>query len=780
MWTRAEIMKRTRAFAARIIRKPLFIAVAAPVVIFMLLNIIFPLPIEKLNRRSSVAVYAKDGRLLKVFLSADGYWRMNTRLDNVSPFMNDAVLSYEDKWFYAHPGVNPVAVARAVFLNVKRHRVVSGGSTITMQVARMIEPKRRTYAAKFIELFRAFQLEMKYSKKEILQFYLNLAPYGGNIEGVGAASYFYFGKPASMLSKSEAVSLVVIPNSPTRFRPDRNVAEYRGRRRNVATLMLKRGLIDKREFDEIVTLENPGKRETPPAYAPHFAQYAASKYHNEPNIATTVDLRIQLLCEELLKRHIVPLRAQGITNGAVVVIDVKKRELVAMAGSADFDDLKISGQVNGALAPRSPGSALKPFAYAAALDAGLISPKTLLPDVPVDYSGYRPVNFDEKYRGGVAADEALKQSLNVPAVNLVAGMKDRFYVLLKKGGISTLNKPREYYGLPIVLGGAEVKLVDLTNMYATLANGGMYQPLKMVEGERTEAPVRVVSEGAAFIISDILSEVRRPDLPNCWEFTTSLPKVAWKTGTSYGHRDAWSVGYNPEYAIGVWIGNFNGREAEKLVGAEVAAPLLFDIFNAISDNGDWFRKPASVGTRKVCPLSGKPVGDNCPEAVDEYYLYGVSPSEQCDMHRKYFIDKETGLRLTKSCRRGRKYTEKNFVVWPKEIATWMKREGYPIEDIPEYRTDCENTSGGQAPVIVSPQPGVQYFIREDAPIEHQKILLDASVSNTVGRIYWFIDGEMVSSAAPGEKKFYMPTRGRHKIVCMDGAGLTTEITVDVL
>lgn len=775
MFSRRPVLSRLTELA----RRPAFLIVAVPPLIFFLLNLIFPLPMDKLNRKPSEAVYSEDGRLLKVFLSSDGYWRMKTGLKDVSPFLREAVLAYEDKWFYLHPGVNPVSMARAAVVNVKRRRIVCGGSTITMQVARMIEPKRRTYLSKLIEIFRAAQLELKYSKNEILEFYFNLAPYGGNIEGVGAASYFYFGKPASALSRAEAVSLVVIPNSPTRLRPDLNYEEYKAKRRKVAEILLKRNLIGRDDFAAIDAEENPRGRAVPPSFAPHFAQFVKDKYHGGPNLVTTLDPHVQRLCEELLRRHIGPLRAQGITNGAVVVIDNRTRSVLAMVGSADFGDARNSGQVNGALAPRSPGSALKPFAYAVALDAGIISPKLLLPDVPVDYSGYTPVNFDEKYHGGVPAEEALKQSLNVPAVNLVAGLKDRFYSFLRKGGVTTLTKPREYYGLPIVLGGCEVNLLEITNLYATLANGGMYQPFRLLKGEKTDAPKRALSKAAAYIISDILSEVRRPDLPNCWEFTVDLPRVAWKTGTSYGRRDAWSVGYNPEYTVGVWIGNFNGREAERLVGAEVAAPLLFDIFNALSNSGAWFGKPPSVGVRKVCPLSGRLATENCPETVDELYIYGVSPTAQCDMHRKFYIDDETGLRLSKSCRAGRGYKEKLFVIWPREIAMWMKREGWPVEDVPEYRKDCGAFASGQAPVIISPQADVEYYMRDDAPAEHQKIPLDAAVSNTVNKVFWFVDGEMLASGPPTEKHFYFPARGRHRIICMDSEGYSSAVTINI-
>jgi len=753
---------------------------AAAAILFAILNSVYPLPAGKLTRSPSAAVFSKDGRLMNVFLAEDDRWRMWSGLDSISPFLVDAVVSYEDRWFFSHPGINPYSLIRAAMVNLRSGRVVSGGSTITMQIARMMEPKGRTYRAKLIEIFRALQIEARYSKREILELYLNMAPYGGNIEGVAAASYFYFGKSPGVISRSEAVSLVILPNSPTRLRPDRNPGGFRLRREEIAKRLLKSGLIEHGEYEGILSGELPGARTVPPSFAPHFSRMVKSLYKDRANIDTTIDTGIQWKCEKALSQHLAPLIPIGITNGAIVVIENSSRKVRAMVGSRDFYDTFTSGQVNGATSPRSPGSALKPFAYALALENGQISPRLMIPDVPVRYGDYSPVNYDEKHRGGVPAEEALKLSLNVPAVNIVAGLKGGFYSFLKEGGISTLTFPGEHYGLSLILGGGEVALLDLTNLYSTLANGGMHaKPVFIESGESVDSR-RILSEGAAYIISEILSDVRRPDLPNCWEFTTSLPKVAWKTGTSYGHRDAWSIGYNPDYTVGVWIGNFSGEEADRLIGSEVAAPLLFDIFNTISDGSRWFAKPASVGTRKVCSLSGMPVNEDCPHSVDELFLYGKSPSRQCNMHRTVLVDAETGFRISKSCIGDKAYRKKLFTIWPPGIGTWMRRQGFPVDRIPPQHKDCLQASSGQRPIILSPQNDMEYFIRSGTPLEYQKIMLDASVSNTVSELYWFVDGEMLAAAAPREKQFLLPGEGKHRIVCMEAEGRTSLVSITVV
>lgn len=753
--------------------------ILTPVLLFIILNLLFPLPMHKLNRESSVAVYSENDELLHIFLTSDDKWRTWTDLEDIPKFVQDAIIKYEDKWFYYHPGVNPLALFRAAFTNIKERRTVSGASTLTMQVARMIEPKDRTAVSKMIEMFRALQLEMRFSKSQILEYYFNLAPYGGNIEGIGSASYFYFGKSPSVLSKSDSLTLVGLPNSPTRLRPDRYPKEAMLHRNKVAGILLEKHLLVEPEYMEILKDPVPDSRTTPPNLAPHFSRLVKDQKRSSSNITTTLNLEMQNICEYALQEQLSSLRNDGITNGAVVIIDNKTREIKAMVGSADFFDDTHSGQVNGALAPRSPGSALKPFAYAIALDEGLISPKMMLSDVPIKFSDYEPSNYDSKFRGGVHADYALEHSLNIPAVNLHAQLKGEFLSFLKQGGITTLTKPWEYYGLPLVLGAGEVNLLELTNLYAAFATSGFYEPYKVVKSDENPKSERILSDATCFIMTDILSDITRPDLPNCWEFSINMPKVAWKTGTSYGHRDAWSIGYNPEYTIGVWIGNFDAREAERLVGAEAAAPLLFGIFNSITNGSKWFDKPDSVGTRMVCSVDGLLPSEYTPQTIEELYIKGVSPVQKSRMHQLVVVDTKTGLRLKRAYSLMRDHEDKIFEIWPADIATWRQKSGYPVDEIPEYLSDDDIGAQNVKPIIVSPQGDSPFYLRDDAPVEHQKILLEASVSNTVNRIYWFIDGSLYAECVPGKKQFFFPTRGAHEIACVDDEGNSSKVKIQI-
>jgi len=776
---------------------------------FIGLNFLFPLPLDKLNPPPSQLVLDRNGKLLRAFTAPDEMWRIKETLQDVSPELKLAALTYEDKWFYYHFGLNPISIIKAAIANAKAKRVVSGASTITMQVARMMEPKARTFRNKCIEAFRALQLESHYSKDEILAMYFNMAPYGGNIIGSAAASYLYFGKSQKNLSLGEAALLAAIPNSPTTLNPAANPKMARMARDKVLRILRQHRRITEQELKEALREPLPQVRYPMPFVAPHFCRMLKNLYPQQHSIASTINDKIQGTSRRILKEYLAPLRKEGISTGAVVVMDTKSQELLAMVGSYDFFDEANDGQVNGATAPRSPGSALKPFIYAMALDNGIISPQSILTDVPVDYSGYKPVNYDEKYRGYVSAQEALARSLNVPAVNLCAKLQDNgIYSFLKKAEMSTLPQPKDYYGLQLILGGCEVTLLELTNLYAGLANLGEFAPYRLLQtptspinsggqksakqmnsgaqkstkrifANRQDNSGRLLSEAACFILTEMLAEVRRPDLPACWESSMNLPKVAWKTGTSYGHKDAWSIGYSPQYTIGVWIGNFNATGAPGIVGAEAAAPILFALFNALIDlsENQWFVKPDEVARRKVCSLSGMPMSSYCESSKEELYIPGVSPSKPCDIHRKIVVDVDTGKRLCSHCRIRRKYDERIFEVYPPQIATWLQRNGHHVPSIPEHYPNCSKVLAGKGPVIHSPSANCEYKIRQGIEKQYQKILLDASVSSGTKKIYWFLDNQLIFAGKPTQKVFIPPVAGKHHLVCMDDEGRSTETTL---
>ncbi len=781
-----------------------------PVLLFAIANWIFPLPKEKLNPTPSTVVVDRNGEWLRAFTSTDEMWRFpETSLENVSPLIQKAMLTYEDKYFYQHWGINPVSLVYATIDNIKARRVVRGGSTITMQLARLMEPKERTIPNKLIEMFRALQLELTYTKSEILTYYFNMLPYGGNIIGSGAAARLYFNKPQSALSLGEAALLAAIPNSPEYLRPDRHPENAKKARRKVLLRMKTAGVVSEQRIQEALQERIPTKRYSLPFEAPHISRLLAKnsipsnqqKLHKYV-INTTINQRYQKISKRILTEHLLPLQKQGVSTGAVVVLDTNSHEILALVGSHDFFDKVAAGQVNGALALRSPGSTLKPFIYALAINKGLITPQTLVFDVPVDYAGYTPINYDSKFNGYLTARDALSRSLNVPAVNLYAKLeRNQLYDLLQQGGITSLTNQSEY-GLSLVLGACGVNLLELTNLYAGLANMGEFAPYQLLlandiarEDNTVQTSInskptnkhnfnttRLLRTDTSWIITEMLTTLKRPDFPESFEKTGTMPKVAWKTGTSYGHRDAWSIGYSPELTIGVWVGNFNGTGAPILTGAEAAAPILFALFTALSGekSEQWFSEPDSLKTRLVCSLNGLPISQHCLTSIEDVFIPGVSSVRVCNIHKTIKVDSVTGERLCSSCRQGRHFHEEKIAVFPASVATWLNANGFAIPVIPIHNPNCKRPIAGSHPIILSPTRNTVYQIRSSIPVEYQKIKLSASVFGDTQDLFWFLNGELIYKGEAIDTTFLTPTVGKHKLTCVDGAGRSTNLLLTIV
>ena len=840
-----KIFSQKKSYRQLITILPLFI-----IALFTIANWCFPLPKVRLHPPSSRIVLDRNGEWLRAFLAEDGMWRFN-RQSSVSrgevtsparvgqptpygnrkpktenPWLHEAMLTTEDRWFYYHCGINPVSMVTALYDNVKAGEVVRGGSTITMQLARLMEPKARTIPNKLIEMFRAIQLELAYSKSEILNFYFNMLPYGGNIVGTGAASRFYFNKPQHAISLGEAALLAAIPNAPERLRPDRFPENARNARAKVLNRLRARGQISEQQWQEALREPIPTKRYPLPFKAPHLSRLLAkgNRWNTETTvdnrIYTTIDVKVQETAVRILREYLNAstgiadsrrLQPHTASTGAVVVMDTQSRQVLAMVGSHDFFDRGASGQINGTLAPRSPGSTLKPFVYALGIEQGLITPETLLFDVPVTYSGYNPVNYDGTYNGYVTARQALARSLNIPAVNLHARLENRtLQTFLKQAGISTLT-PTRNYGLSMVLGGCEVNLLELTTLYAGLANMGEFAPYQIgvneqqsenlfADGFQREPMIdgysqRLLQEETSFIITEMLTTSQLPintvKNPEAFEMTMNLPKIAWKTGTSYGHRDAWCIGYSPKLTIGVWLGNFDGKGAPMLSGVDAATPILFALFTALTgqDTHRWYTTPKTLKMREVCALTGTLPSPHCPTRKSDVYIPGISPVKTCTIHKRIYIDEITGYSLCSHCRnlpttkenhsqaaRGQHDTKvetKIFEEWPAEAATWLAQNGFAVSVLPEHNPLCTGTVAGTAPVILSPAKDTVYYIRTGVPLENQKIQLSASASNRTQQLFWFLDGELIFKGTAEQPYWLTPVKGEHVLTCVDAEGRST-------
>lgn len=755
----------------------LLIVVLGILLIFVSLNYIYPFPMERVSKESAVIVSDGNGQPLRFFMPTDKQWRFPVELKDIDPQLIKAVIESEDRWFYSHPGVNPLAIARAFYTNLKSGKVVSGASTIPMQIARLIEPKNRTLFAKAKEAFRALQLKLRFEDNELLEIYLNIAPYGGNLEGVGAASYFYFGKSPKALETHEIALLTVLPRSPTRYDPTRNPNLAKLKRNDVLQLLSRKQLFN--DIQQALAKPVPQQRKQQPFRAPHFTEFVYKQFRDIGMVQTTLDYPIQILSQNTATNHIANLRSQGINNLAIVVIDNESRELRAMIGSNDYFEKSFSGQVNNAISRRSPGSALKPFLYAKALDTGLVIPDTYMLDIPTDFSGYVAENYDDKYRGRITMRNALILSLNAPAVRLLSrvGLKE-FHDLLIGGGLTTLDRPTNSYGLPLVLGSGEVTLIDLTNLYSTLAQNGVHTSVKLISKPDNSNDTELFSPESSYLITEILTDLRRPDMPSrSWALTEDIPEVAWKTGTSYGHRDAWAIGYSDEYTIGVWVGNPDGRGVKGISGSEHAGPVLFDLFRAIEGNGSKIAQARNLNLKEieVCKESHMLPSRYCNERDKVVHIPGVSKIPKDTYLRRVFLDKETGHQLVGDCLAERPHESKIFTIYPSELTAWWRVHGKPVEPIPQISSHCKDVPSELPPQIISPDEKTPYRVLRGTPYEYQKVQLYARVSEEVETLYWYQDQKLIATASPDRKVFIPLKPGRHKLTVIDSYGRVDDI-----
>ncbi|HXB90670.1 MAG TPA: penicillin-binding protein 1C [Puia sp.] len=778
------------------------IAIGIAFVVFLLLNRLFPLP-DRIEY--STIVTDDKGEVVHAFLTSDQQWRMKTELSEISPLLRRTIIEKEDKYFYYHPGINPLAMARAFFRNIIHLRRTSGASTITMQVARRLEPKKRTYWNKLREMFRALQLEWKYSKDEILQLYLNEVPYGGNIEGVKSASVLYFKKDPDHLSLAEITALSVIPNRPSSLVIGRNNDRIVEERNKWLRRWAREKIFTEKTIEDALSEPLTATRGMTPDFIPQLSWKLKKK--GGDIIHTTIVLNTQRKIEKLVKDYSRNLALKNIRNAAVVVIDNQTHRVVSYVGSADFRDSSDGGQVNGAAAVRQPGSTLKPLLYGLCIDEGLLTPRMMIMDVPVNYEGYVPENYDRRFNGYVTMEYALEHSLNIPAVKSLKALgKDKLIRRLAQCDFQQIKKDQSKLGLSMILGGCGATLEEMTGLYSIFANGGKYvRPVYTVDsaaaatggvrtagagdaagaGGKTARGVSVAGAGetilspaAAFMINEILSKVNRPDFPLTWESTLHLPKIAWKTGTSYGRRDAWSIGYNKRYTVGVWVGNFSGLGIPELSGANVATPLLFTVFNTIDydDDGAWFAQPADCDIRTVCSETGLPLASGCTQLVTDYFIPLVSPSRRCDNMQEIFVSADEKMSYCRACLPSAGFKKKWYKVVPPEMKEYYEANRITYLPIPPHNPDCEKVFKEGAPVVTSPSNGSEYLINKKDP---QPLQLRCRVGSDVAKVYWYINDKFFKAAQSGGRQFFIPEEGPVKISCTDDKGRNKDIWIRV-
>lgn len=750
---------------------------------------------------------SRQGALLGARIAADGQWRF-PQIDSLPSKFEAALLEFEDRRFYRHPGVDPVGLGRALVQNIRSGEIVSGGSTITMQVIRMARGNPpRTLWQKAVEIILATRLELGATKKEILALYASHAPFGGNAVGLEAASWRYFGKSPQLLSWAEAAMLAVLPNSPALIHPGRNREALLAKRNRLLLRLQETGHID--AFTSELAMEEP-LPEAPhplPRLAPHlldraYLEYVRTGRARQSRIRTTLEEGVQKQLTGILEFHQKRLSASEIHNLAAMVTDVRTGEVLAYAGNVIGAGPEHGEQVDVITARRSTGSILKPILYALMLQEGQILPQSLVPDIPMQLSGYRPENYHEDYDGAVPARLALIRSLNVPMVYMLQqyGL-EKFHFNLRKLGFSTIDQPPAYYGLPLVLGGAEATLWDITSAYAGMsrmlqhytAYDAQYDPGDFLpphyiypeaaggEEERLLQPAPThIGAAAAWFTFDAMQEVERPNSEGEWERFASSRRIAWKTGTSFGFRDAWAVGVNPRYAVGVWAGNADGEGRPGLVGTLAAAPVLFDIFNRLPGDGAWFRQPYDDMARlAVCRNSGYRPLDICPADTVWAPASGINVPP-CPYHQLVFLDAGGQWQVHAGCEPpGAMQRQAWFVLPPTEEHFYKAR--YPeYTPLPPYRPDCAAHPSRPYMELIYPKYPTRIYVPVGLDGKLSKTVFTAAHRSDTATIYWHIDNEYVGSTHTFHSFELNPSEGQHLLTLVDKEGHRLEQPFEII
>lgn len=763
----------------------------------------FSLPQDLFTDPYSTVLQDRRGELLSASIAADGQWRF-PRQATVPANFSQALLTYEDKRFYHHPGVDPLAMIRAVRQDVAARAVVSGGSTLSMQVIRMSrKEKSRTIWEKCIEVILATRLEWRYSKEEILALYAGHAPFGGNVVGIDAACWRYFGRPSNEISWGEAALLAVLPNSPGLMHPGKNRDKLKQKRDRLLTRLEAAGVIDE-ETRRLSTEEAIPEAPRPlPRWAHHLLVRAEKDGHRGTVVTTTVDHDLQMQIESIVKDHHVRLRSGHIENLAALVLDVETGEVLSYVGNVPGGARTHESEVDVIMAPRSTGSIMKPFLYAAMLDEGRLLPHTLLPDVPTMINGFVPRNFTRQYDGAVHADDALVRSLNVPAVHLLREYRyEKFYNLLRDMGMRTLTKPPDHYGLSLILGGAEGSLWDVTSMYASMARTLNHYhdragSLRYDRADFHAATYRVdaasgdvsapsldvmswLSAPAIYQTFEVLTQLSRPGEESGWRHFSSSRKIAWKTGTSFGFRDGWAIGVTPSHVVGVWVGNADGEGRPGLTGTDAAAPLMFDIFGRLNGR-TWFQAPrAGMTSTPVCTQSGQRKTELCPSTYNAWVVPAALSSTPCTYHRRVHLTHDHRYRIHRSCAGEAEMEAAAWFVLPPLEEHFYRSRHISYKPLPPFRPGCEQNESLNTMSLIYPKPNAQVMIPRELDGSKGRVVFELAHRNPEITVHWHVDGSYIGSTRAKHFQPLFVSPGRHTVTLVDENGTSLQVGFEAL
>ncbi len=750
----------------------------------------------------STLLYSSERQLLGARIAPDGQWRFPPA-DSLPDKFVTCLLAYEDKRFYLHPGIDPVAIVRAMRTNLRRGKVVSGGSTITMQLARIARGNRnRTFYEKIVETGYALLLETSRNKKEILNLYASHSPFGGNVVGIEAAAWRYFGRSVSTLSWAENATLAVLPNSPALIHPGRNRERLKAKRDKLLTTLKEQGFIDKTEY-ELSLLEPLPEAPLPlPDDAPHLLERLAADTPGT-RITTSVKQKLQRLVQETVNRYARDYASNHIHNLAALIADTETGEVLAYAGNVTFKaDNRKGNQVDIITSPRSTGSILKPFLYAAMLHDGQLLPNTLVPDVPLNLNGFSPQNYNKTFCGVVPAHRAIERSLNVPLVRMLSAYNTgRFMSLLKELGMTTLRFSEEHYGASLILGGAEGTLWDLIGMYASLARtlahyrtyNGRYNPadihpltpfptpppdpIRSVADKRL-ADKTLLSAAAIWFTFEAMSTLNRPEEEADWQQFGSMKQVAWKTGTSYGGRDAWAIGTTPRYTVGVWAGNASGEGRPGLTGVGYAAPVLFDLFSLLPGNS-WFDVPYDeLEPMAICRLSGHKASAICDQVDTLYMPRSAGKTEVCPYHQLVHLSADGRFRVNSSCESVNQMTTRPWFVLPPAEEYYYQNYHIDYMPLPPVKPGCNEDRSRQIELIY-PEHNAILYLPKGFSEKREQFVFKAAHARPDAILYWHLDNTYIDKTTDHHQISCSASHGKHRLTLIDDQGNRKTILFEV-
>jgi len=748
------------------------------------------LPDKLFTSPNSTVLLDKDQTLLGAKIASDGQWRFSSEKNIPSKF-ETCLLEFEDRNFYKHYGISIKGIGRALKQNIRNKKVVSGGSTITMQLTRiMLKNPRRSVSEKILEMVLATRMEIRFSKKEILHYYSAHAPFGNNVVGLEAASWRYFGRGAGALSWAESATLAVLPNAPGLIYPGKNHQRLLDKRNRLLNRLYDIHKIDETTYLLSLAEPLPDKPLSLPQKAPHLLAKLSTEGHKGRTIESTLDHNLQEKIMQLLEIHSERLRENKIYNGAVIVTSVKTGKVLVYIGNTKSQGDEHGNDVDCLSAARSTGSILKPFLYAKCLQDGQITPSMLIPDIPTQFGSFTPKNFTKQYDGAVPANKALARSLNIPMVRMLNeyGL-EKFHRDLKNFGLTSLHRPAKHYGLSLILGGAEARLDELSRAYTQMAQELIYgqkKPIQLVSNKNKKAEKKQTHQngtntGCIYSTFEAMVEVNRPDEDGNWRAFASAQKIAWKTGTSFGFRDAWAIGITPDYVVAIWIGNADGEGRPGLTGIKAAAPLLFDVFAQLPKSSVWFSEPANEMTKMlICSESGHRASELCIRSEFVRVPKNCLSTTACPYHQLVHLTKNKSQRVDSECESVYNIVHMSWFVLPPLIERYYKFNHPNYKVLPDFKPDCFSKVSDGAIAILYPKPNSKIYVPIEIDGNTGRTVFEAAHRNVNTKVYWHLDDTFIGETKEIHQFALNPSVGKHRLMLVDENGISYSLKFEVL